>query len=124
MELTVPEPGAPLVEFLRQIPLFAELETEQLRTVCRLSKRMKVGPGTRIIDEGARGDALYVILSGELEVSKNDEGRELILATRGPGEFLGEMSLLEQRPRTASVKAIRDSEVLAIDAETFGGLLD
>ncbi len=124
MEIAVPEPGAPLVEFLRQIPLFSELETEQLRTVCRLSKRIKVGAGTRIIDEGARGDALYVILSGELEVSKNDDGRELILATRGPGEFLGEMSLLEQRPRTASVKAIRESEVLAIDAETFGGLLD
>ena len=123
-ELEVPEPGAPLVEFLRQIPLFSELETEQLRTVCRLSKRMRVGSGTRIIDEGARGDALYVILSGELEVSKNDEGRELILATRGPGEYLGEMSLLEQRPRTATVKAIRDSEVLAIDADTFGNLLD
>ena len=80
---------------------------------------MTVAPGTRFIEEGAPGEALYVVLSGEVEVIKDDDGRDIVLAARGPGEVLGEMSLLEQRPRTASVRAVRDSEVLEIGAETF-----
>ena len=122
-DVAAPQPLV-LSEFLRKIPLFAELTDEDTTTICRSSRRFSVAPGARFIEEGAPGNALYVVLTGEVEVTKDDDGRELVLAARGPGEVLGEMSLLEERPRTASVRAVVDSEVLEIGAETFTGLLE
>jgi signal transduction histidine kinase len=116
--------GPPLSELLRRIPMFAELSDDDVAAICRSSVRMKVAPGTRFIEEGAPGEALYVVLTGAVEVIKDDNGREIVLAARGPGEVLGEMSLLEQRPRTATVRAVRDSEVLEIGADTFRQLLE
>jgi signal transduction histidine kinase len=113
-----------LAEFLRKIPLFADLSDEDTNQICRSSRRLTVAAGTRVIEEGAPGDALYVVLAGEVEVSKNDSGREIVLANRGPGEVLGEMSLLEQRPRTASVRAVRESELLEISSDMFRQLLE
>lgn len=113
-----------LAEFLRKIPLFTELTDEDVTAICRSSHRLRVAPGTRFIEEGAPGAALYVVLSGEVEVTKDDNGREIVLAVRGPGEVLGEMSLLEQRPRTASVRAVSDSELLEIGADTFTHVLE
>ncbi len=117
-------PKPTLAEMLQAIPIFAELNPKDVTTICRSSKRYTVPPGTQVIREGAQGDALFVILSGELEVTKDDHGREIVLASRGAGEFLGEMSLLEQVPRTASVRAVRDSELLEIGAGTFQQLLE
>ena len=113
-----------LSEFLRKIPLFAELTDEDADAICQSSKRLNIASGARFIEEGAPGNALYVVLTGAVEVTKDDDGREIVLAARGPGEVLGEMSLLEERPRTASVRAVRDSEVLEIGAETFTELLE
>ena len=94
------------------------------RTSCgRRPREIAAAPGEVIIAEGEPGDSLYIILSGELEVTKRDGDREITLATRRPGEFLGEMSLLEQAPRTASVRAVRGSELLAIGPEAFRRLL-
>lgn len=113
-----------LSEFLRRIPLFADLNDADTTTICRSSKRLRLAPGTRFIEEGAPGEALYVVLDGEVEVVKDDNGREIVLASRGPGEVLGEMSLLEQRPRTATVRAVRETEVLEIGAQTFTHLIE
>lgn len=122
MSSLAPEQAA-LEEFLRNIPLFAELNHADMAGLIGASRRLSVRPGTQIIAEGAAGDTLIVILSGRLEVSKSEDGHEITLAVRGAGDFLGEMSLLEQRPRTASVRAVEDAEILEIDAGAFQQLL-
>jgi signal transduction histidine kinase len=115
---------ASLEEMLRAVPLFADLMPADLEALLASSRTFTAPTGMRIIGEGDAGEALFVILSGELEVSKNEDGREIVLARRGAGDFLGEMSLLEQRPRTASVHAVAESRLLEIDAATFQHLLE
>jgi signal transduction histidine kinase len=114
----------PLEEIISRVPLFAGLSAAQIAQLCRSSKRIASKAGELVIEEGAPGHALYIILSGELEVSKRDDGRDLVLAIRKAGEFLGEMSLIENSPRTASARASVDSQLLEIDAVAFQALLE
>jgi signal transduction histidine kinase len=114
----------PLGEIIRGVPLFAGLTAAEITQLCRSSRRIAVKAGELVIEEGAPGEALFIILSGELEVSKRDDGRDLVLASRRAGEFLGEMSLIERSPRTASARATRDSELLEIDASVFQKLIE
>jgi signal transduction histidine kinase len=113
-----------LEEMLRNVPLFADLMPADLEELLGSSRTFTAPTGMQVIAEGAAGEALFVILSGELEVTKSENGREIVLARRGAGDFLGEMSLLEQRPRTASVHAVAESRLLEIDAATFQHLLE
>jgi signal transduction histidine kinase len=119
-----PAGATPLEEIIASVPLFAGLDRQQVTQLCRSSRRLVVKTGDLVIQEGAPGHALYIVLSGELEISKSDEGRDLVLAVRKAGEFLGEMSLIERAPRTASARATTDSELLEIDAAAFQALID
>jgi signal transduction histidine kinase len=110
-------------EVLRRLPLFAELSAPDLDRLCRLARRVEVPAGSVVMEEGSEGDGLYIIVDGELEVSKQEGGRDVVLAVRGPGEFLGEMSLLEQAPRSATVRATRPSELIVIQPGEFHALL-
>jgi signal transduction histidine kinase len=108
---------------IRQVPLFADLSAEEAGELWASAQRIAAKPGELVICEGNTGDSLYIILSGTLEVTKRDGERDITLATRQPGEFIGEMSMIEQQPRTASVRAITPSELLAIGPEAFHRLL-
>ena len=108
---------------MRQVPMFAELNDAETEELWRASKHVTAAPGELVIQEGATGDALYIILTGTLEVTKRDGDREITLATRRACDVLGEMSLLEQAPRTASVRATETSELLAVDRDAFRHLL-
>jgi signal transduction histidine kinase len=119
-----PAGATPLEEIIGSVPLFTGLDRAQVTQLCRSSRRMAVRTGDLVIEEGAPGHALYIILAGELEVSKRDDGRALVLATRKAGEFLGEMSLIERSPRTASARATTDGELLEIDAAAFQTLIE
>jgi signal transduction histidine kinase len=116
--------ATPLEEIIGSVPLFAGLDAAQVTQICRSARRVAMRSGDVVIEEGAAGHALFIILSGELEVSKRDDGRDLVLATRKAGEFLGEMSLIERAPRTASARATRDGELLEIDAAAFQALIE
>ncbi|MDB5540650.1 MAG: hypothetical protein JWQ89_2377 [Devosia sp.] len=109
---------------IRAVPIFADLSDEEADELWRSAERVTAAPGEVIIEEGAPGDRLYIVLSGALEVTKREGVRDITLATRRPGEVLGEMSLLEQAPRTASVRAVEASELLAIGPEAFRRLLE
>lgn len=113
-----------LQEFVRKLPLFADLSLADVEQVCRSAKRLEVPAGEVVIEEGASGDSVYVVLSGELEITKRDGERQVVLARRRTGESVGEMSLLERTPRTASVRALRDSELLEISPESFRTMLE
>ena len=113
-----------LGEVLRRIPLFAELPQDALDRLCEAATRAVYPPGTTVIREGTAGDGLYVVVRGELEVSTSQAGsEELVLARRGPGEVLGEMSLLERAPRSATVRSTVETEVIVLSPEAFQRLL-
>ncbi|HEV7717924.1 MAG TPA: ATP-binding protein [Arsenicitalea sp.] len=111
-------------EFIHKLPLFAALTPAEAEQLYSSARRFLAQPGDLIIEEGKPGDTLYIILSGELEVTKREGGQEVLLASRQAGEFLGEMSLLEKRPRSASARARRASELLEIGPDAFRKLLE
>ncbi|MEK6220947.1 MAG: cyclic nucleotide-binding domain-containing protein, partial [Chloroflexota bacterium] len=111
------------LKFLRNIPLFADLPDEDLKQLSDSVEIVVLPDGEMLFSEGDEGDLAYVIKDGELEIVKESEGREVLLAVRGAGVMIGEMSLLESMPRTASVRARGDCELYAISRDKFDGLL-
>ncbi len=88
-----------------------------------MAKMMKFRPGDAVIEEGTKGTSAYVILSGEVEVIKRSGDREVPVATLGDGQVFGEMGLIEDRPRSATVRALTDLRVRIIDRDHFNDLL-
>ena len=105
---------------LRTVPLFASFSEEPLRMLTTVVTRRSVTRGTIIMAAGDPTDSLYIVLSGRLKVMMSDaEGKEVILTIIGPGEFFGEMGLIDDAPRSASVVAIEPCELLAINRRDF-----
>ena len=105
---------------LRTVPLFASFPDEQLRTLATLVTRRSASRGSIIIAAGDQTDALYIILSGRFKVMMSDaEGKEVILAILSGGEFFGEMGLVDDAPRSASVVAIEPCELLVLTRRDF-----
>lgn len=113
-----------MIEFLRQIPLFSGLDNYALERLVAMSTEIDLVPGDYLIREGEIGDAMYVILDGRFQVRKQARDGDMVLAERGPGEVMGEMSVLDQAPRVASVIALTSARAMVIDQETFMALLD
>ena len=113
-----------MYDFLRKIPLFADLSEDDLSRLCDMVERVRLSAGQQLFAEGDRGDRAYVIESGELEVVKTSGSRPVLLAVRKPGEVIGEIALLEDTPRTATLRARSDAELLAIDQEQFDRLIE
>ncbi|HKO89059.1 MAG TPA: cyclic nucleotide-binding domain-containing protein [Burkholderiales bacterium] len=105
---------------LRNVPLFAGLPEGQLGLLTRVVGRKAFPRSTTIIAAGDPTDALYIVISGRLKVMmSDDEGREVILAILGQGEFFGEMGLIDEAPRSATVIAIEPCELLTISKADF-----
>jgi len=79
--------------------------------------------GAILFRDGEDGDTMYVLQSGRVRVFKEVRGEEKTLAVLGPGEFFGEMSILNRKPRTASAEVVEDAKVLVIDAKMFGTMV-
>ncbi len=106
--------------FLRNVPIFADLEDKELERIARLGTRQKYKKGNIVVLEKESGAALFVIVSGKVKVVRTDEeGREVILSMFGPGEFFGEMSLLDGLARSASVVAVSKAELFMIHRRDF-----
>ena len=112
-----------MLEELRKIPLLADLSEEDLEQLYKMAETVSVPAGQFVLREGDAGDSLYVVLDGELEVTKRQGGQEVLLSSYKPGQFFGEMALLEQAPRSASVRTLRESHLLVIDRAAFQTLL-
>ena len=105
---------------LHNVPLFAGLNEQQLGVLARAIVRKSVGRNVEIIGAGDPTDSLYIVISGRLKVLMGDEqGREVILSILGPGEFFGEMGLLDDSPRSASVVTLEACELLTISKTDF-----
>lgn len=79
--------------------------------------------GTVLFLENEIGEHMYVIQSGKVQISRNLGGRETVLAVLPPGEFFGEMSLINNRPRSATATVIEDAQLLVIDHTTFASMI-
>jgi len=105
---------------LRTVPLFAGFTEEQLRLLATAVNRRNVPRGTVVIVEGDPTDSLYIIISGRLKVMMSDaEGKEVILAMLGPGEYFGEMGLIDDSPRSATVMAVEPCELITLAKKDF-----
>lgn len=110
-------------EFLRHIPLFEDMPSDDLRLLCDSIEEVVLPAGSVLFREGEMGDKAYIIQSGQLEILKQAGQHEVRLALRQSGDVIGEMSLLETAPRTASARAINDSRLLALDQHELDQLL-
>jgi CRP/FNR family cyclic AMP-dependent transcriptional regulator len=109
---------------LKAVPLFATISEEQLRMLTTMVTRRSASRNTTIMSSGDATDSLYIVLSGRLKVMMSDsEGKEVILAILGPGEFFGEMGLIDDEPRSASVVTIEPCELLSIAKRDFKRVL-
>jgi len=108
---------------LRKSPLFQGLSDEELQKLMDMAEPVSLRAGDVLIKQGEPGDSAYVVIKGDFEVQKQS-GQSLIkIDVRNPGDVVGEMALLSQAPRNASVIAKIDSEVLRIPKEAFEKLL-
>jgi CRP-like cAMP-binding protein len=108
------------LESLRTIPLFADVGDEGLQSISDLLIERRMPKHHTIVEEGLPGDYMYVIREGQVKVTKlSGDGREKILELLGPGDFFGEMSLLDNAERSASVKSLTETRILALARNDF-----
>ncbi|MFM9042550.1 MAG: cyclic nucleotide-binding domain-containing protein, partial [bacterium] len=113
------ELGAPLdsahYELLRGSPIFAPLPVATLERLCHEVRERVMEPADEVIAEGKSGDCFYLIESGEVEVFEGDDFKR----TQGPGEGFGEIALLHDVPRTATVRCTAAGTLLSLDRDHF-----
>ena len=110
-----------LVQILRGVDLFQGLDVNQLGRLVSISRREIYAADTLIITQGSQGDKMYVISDGQVEVRYDDgKGSDHTVLYLGSGQIFGEMALLDQGTRSASVAAVQDgTEVYAISSADF-----
>jgi CRP/FNR family cyclic AMP-dependent transcriptional regulator len=105
---------------LKSMPMFATFSQDQLHALMAMITRRSAPRGAAIMHEGDPTDSLYIVISGRLKVMMGEaDGKETILSIIGPGEFFGEMGLIDDNPRSASVVAIEPAELLALTKGAF-----
>ncbi len=112
-----------IYEFLKKIPLFADLPMEDLNQLCEGVEEIELAAGEMLFPEGSQGDRAYVVREGQIEIIKSSGGQEVFLALRQAGEFFGEMSLLDSAPRMATARARTPASLVAIPREQFDYLI-
>jgi CRP/FNR family transcriptional regulator, cyclic AMP receptor protein len=106
------------------VPFFERLDEEERRTLAGQVEMVAHPAGHELFSVGDPGDALYIITRGAAEIYfKDTTGNRIVLETLGPGEFLGEISLLDAGPRTASVVIKEDIEAIRVDRQDLDALL-
>ena len=112
-------------QLLAKVELFTELSSDELAAVASVASTRSVAKDTVIFHGGDVADAVYVIASGKVKVvTTSTDGKEFILTVLGAGQVFGEMALVEEAPRSASVVTLTAAELLAIKREDFHHLLN
>ena len=109
-----------IADFLASVPLFQRLSTPELRGFAEFTREQRYMRGAVIFRQGDPGDALYVVRNGAVKVVLiGDDGREVILGTLGVGDHFGELSLIDDQPRSAHVLATQATTLLVLRREDF-----
>jgi HEAT repeat protein len=109
--------------FLKRIPLFENLAPADIKQVSALAQEESFTDGVSIVREGEIGDVMFIILSGEVRVLITKDHKEVELARRRAGQYVGEMALISREPRSATVRAVGEVRALCIDQKSFESLL-
>ena len=104
---------------LRTVPMFRYLDAESMKKLVAHATLMGAPPGSILIEEGEAGESLYVVIYGNLRVSHDVNSKHLNLALLQPGDYFGEWSLLTGAPRTATVSALSQVELVSLDRSSF-----
>ena len=113
-----------VLDALRGAPLFAALSDADLERLAGMVERQHLDAGELLLREGDPGDAMFIVVGGELEVTKRTGTTELPIARVGPGAIQGEIAAIEGRKRAASVRALTEVEVIRIPRQALLALLD
>lgn len=113
-----------IFDFMRKVELFEGLNDGDLEHLCQKVETVNLRAGENLFEEGDSGNRAYVIEEGELEVYKVSSDREVLLAVINAGRVIGEMALLEEVPRTASIRARKDSVLHAITKDQLDQLME
>ena len=105
---------------LAEVPLFSACTRKDLEKIARASDEVEVKSGRVLVEQGRPGHEFFLILEGEATVRRDNRK----VATLGPGQYFGELSLLDRGPRTATVTADTDMRVLVLGQREFLGVLD
>lgn len=109
-----------LEQQLASVPLLAGLDNRVRRRLAEIGKRRTYGADEAIVKEGSTGTALYIVLSGRARVERQGE----VLGEVKGGDFFGELALIEEHPRSATIVAIEETDCLLFPAWEFTALLD
>lgn len=112
------------VEKLRKLPLFTELSMAELAILAGLLHMRDYVAGEVIFDEGEVGQAMYILLEGEVTICRQGRPEEGYLTSLAPGEFFGELGLLDDSLRTAQALAASDCRLAVLFREDFNGLME
>ena len=112
------------LELIRRVPLFSMLTASQAEGVASAVVKSRFKRGEPIVEQGKKSDALSIILTGRARVVTTDaRGREVILATMHPGDYVGEMSLIDNEPHSATVRAEIQTDALVLGRLEFARCL-
>ena len=108
------------LDHLASVPLFSACSKKDLQRIARASDEVGVKAGRVLVDQGRTGHEFFLVIDGQASVRRNDRK----VATVGPGQFFGELSLLDRGPRSASVVADTDMTLLVLGQREFSAVLD
>lgn len=112
------------LDLLRRVPLFSLLTVAQAEVISGAVIKRRFKRGEALVEQGQKSDALYLLLTGRARVTAADSrGREVILATLGQGDYLGEMSIIDNEPHSATVRAEVQTDVLMLGRAEFARCL-
>jgi len=107
-------------EFLARVPVFAHCTADEIHAIAKVAQESFFPPAQIIVTQGTPGQAFYLILSGRVEILRDG----VSLGAFGAGDFFGEMSLLDNAPRSATIRAIEDTSCLMLSSWDFKALLE
>ena len=111
-------------DFLKRVSLFEDVDQKTLDAIANSAVEQSYTPGQEIVHQGDTGAGAFIIRSGKVEVIQEKDGQQTKLATLGPGDVFGEMALLDEFPRSASVRAVEPTTALGIQRWHFKGILE
>src|SRR5260370_42706110 len=113
-----------VAQFLRRVPLFSHLTDTDIDRLAESARERNYPKNSVILFEDDPGDALYVVVTGQVKVVLiGEDGREVILSVLHEGQFFGEMALIDDEPRSAHVIAMEDSTLVVLRREDFTNIL-
>jgi CRP-like cAMP-binding protein len=107
-------------EFLARVPLFSNCTSEEIDAIAELVQEQPFDAGQIVVTQGTPGQAFYLVLTGRVEILRDGKS----LGAFGPGDFFGEMSLLDSAPRSATIRAIDPTTCIMLSSWDFKALLE